>query len=75
MVRKKITRTWSRRGSSKVRKVGGKVQVKKLKYRNLTDKSARKLGHKRAPGIYSSTDAGPRRHRIKKNGLGLQNIR
>lgn len=40
----------------KVRSVAGKEQVRIVGHRNLTDKTARKVGRSRKSGYYSATD-------------------
>ena len=40
------------------------VQMRKVGVRNVTDKTARRMGRKRKKWIYSSTDTGPRGHPI-----------
>ena len=71
-MKKRIGRSWKKRIRKingerrfvKVRKRAGKEQVRILNVRNLTDKTARRLGRKREKFRYSSTDKGARGHRI-----------
>lgn len=71
----KIGKTWVQRKrkvngktrSVKVRKRNGKYQVRLVGKHNLTDKTAKSYGRTRKKGVYSSTDKGARRHKIKRD--------
>ena len=41
----------------KVRRIAGREQVRVVGHRNLTDKTARRIGRTRQKGVYSPTDA------------------
>ena len=56
-------------GGMKSRTRGGKPQRRRVGRRNLTDKSAARLGRSRKKYHYSSTDHGPRGHPIRRGGV------
>jgi hypothetical protein len=59
--RRTVRKIAGERRQVKVRTRAGKEQVRVIGHRNLTDKTARKLGRKRRKGYYSSTDKGKSR--------------
>jgi CTP:phosphocholine cytidylyltransferase-like protein len=72
-MRRKIGKSWTKRirkidgkrRKVKVRKIGGREQIRMFGVRNLTDKSAKKIKRYRKKRYYSSTDSGVSR-RIRR---------
>jgi CTP:phosphocholine cytidylyltransferase-like protein len=72
-MRRKIGKSWTKRirkidgkrRKVKVRKIGGREQIRMFGVRNLTDKSAKKIKRYRKKRYYSATDSGVSR-RIRR---------
>lgn len=71
---RKIGRSWSyrlykidgKKRKVKVRKIGGRTQVRVVNKLNLTDKTARKRGRRRKKGYVNNPDRRKRRNHPRK---------